>query len=63
MINVVFSNIAPICTLHLSCICAYVYTVNVCLFYFYGATFNNISVISWQSVLLVEETGISEENH
>ena len=25
-----------------------------------NATFNNISVISWQSVLLVEETG---ENH
>ena len=23
----------------------------------YNATFNNISVISWQSVLLVEETG------
>jgi len=26
-------------------------------------TFNNISVISWQSVLLVEETGVPEENH
>jgi hypothetical protein len=26
----------------------------------FGATFNNISVISWQSVLLVEKTG---ENH
>jgi hypothetical protein len=25
-------------------------------------TFNNISVISWRSVLLVEETGISGEN-
>jgi hypothetical protein len=25
---------------------------------FIGATFNNISVISWQSVLLVEETGV-----
>ena len=25
--------------------------------------FNNISVISWQSVLLVEENGIPEENH
>ena len=25
--------------------------------------FNNISVISWQSVLLVEETGIPRENH
>jgi len=33
----------------------------VCLFD--GATFNNISVISWRSVLLVEETGGSGENH
>jgi hypothetical protein len=29
----------------------------------YNATFNNISVISWPSVLLVEETGVSGENH
>jgi len=29
----------------------------------FNATFNNISVISWWSVLLVEETGVSEENH
>jgi hypothetical protein len=28
-----------------------------------NATFNNISVISWWSVLLVEETGVSGENH
>ena len=28
-----------------------------------NATFNNISVISWQSVLLVEETGVPGENH
>ena len=28
-----------------------------------NATFNNISVISWRSVLLVEETGVSGENH
>ena len=28
-----------------------------------NATFNNISVISWRSVLLVEETGIPGENH
>jgi hypothetical protein len=26
-------------------------------------TFNNISVISWWSVLLVEETGVPVENH
>jgi hypothetical protein len=29
----------------------------------FGATFNNILVISWQSVLLVEETGVPGENH
>ena len=28
-----------------------------------NATFNNIPVISWQSVLLVEETGVPGENH
>jgi len=29
----------------------------------FKATFNNISAISWQSVLLVEETGLPGENH
>ena len=29
----------------------------------FNATFNNISAISWWSVLLVKETGVSEENH
>jgi hypothetical protein len=29
----------------------------------FNATFNNISVISWRSVLLVEETGVHGENH
>jgi hypothetical protein len=29
----------------------------------FNAPFNNISVKSWRSVLLVEETGIPEENH
>jgi hypothetical protein len=28
-----------------------------------NAIFNNISVISWQSVLLVEETGVPGENN
>jgi len=32
-------------------------------FMVFNATFNNISVISWRSVLLVEETGGSGENH
>jgi hypothetical protein len=29
----------------------------------FNATFKNISVISWQSVLLVGETGVPGENH
>jgi hypothetical protein len=29
----------------------------------FNATFNNISVISWQKFLLVEETGVPGENH
>jgi hypothetical protein len=29
----------------------------------FNGTFNNISVISWPSVLLVEETGIPGEIH
>jgi hypothetical protein len=29
----------------------------------FNATFNNISAISWQSVLLVEETEVPRENH
>ena len=38
----------------------------VCYFVYlmvFNATFNNISVISWWSVLLVEETGGPGENH
>ena len=29
----------------------------------YSATFNNILVLLWRSVLLVEETGVPGENH
>jgi hypothetical protein len=29
----------------------------------FNATFNNISAISWWSVLLVEDTGVPGENH
>jgi hypothetical protein len=32
-------------------------------FMVFNATFNNISLISWQSVLLVEETRVPGENH
>jgi hypothetical protein len=34
----------------------------VCLMVF-NVTFNNITVISWRSILLVEETGGPGENH
>jgi hypothetical protein len=29
----------------------------------FNATFNNNSIISWRSVLFVEETGVTGENH
>ena len=29
----------------------------------FNATFNNILIISWRSVLLLEETGVPGENH
>jgi hypothetical protein len=29
----------------------------------FNATFNNISIISWDSVLLAEETRVPGENH
>jgi len=29
----------------------------------FNATFNNISVMSWWSVVLMEETGIPRESH
>jgi hypothetical protein len=32
-------------------------------FVVFNATFNNLSVVSWRSVLLVEETGVPGENH
>ena len=32
-------------------------------FIVFNVTFNNISVISWRSVLLVEDTGVPGENH
>ena len=39
------------------------FKVIVIWFMVFYATFNNISVILWQSVLLVEETVESGENH
>jgi hypothetical protein len=39
------------------------FNVVCCLFMVLNATFNSISIISWRSVLLVEETGLPGENH
>ena len=41
--------------------CCILLSLFVCLMVF-NATFNNISVISWRSVLLVEKTGVLGEN-
>jgi hypothetical protein len=38
-------------------------TLYINLVMVFNATFNNISVISWQSVLLVEETEVHGENY
>jgi hypothetical protein len=37
--------------------------VSVGWFVVCNATFNNISVVSWRSVLLVDETGVTGDNH
>jgi len=37
--------------------------INVVWVMVFNTTFNNISVISWRSVLLVEEAGLPRENH
>ena len=39
-----------------------IYQFMVC-FMVFNATFNNISAISWQSALLMEETKVPTENH
>ena len=39
------------------------YTWAIVGFMVFNATFNNISVISWRSVLLMEENGVPGENH
>jgi len=51
-------------------ICYHLVSVSVFLFAWwcityqsYNATFNNTSILSWQSVLLVEETRVTRENN
>ena len=51
--------------------CIFLYRCNIFLlnidwlgwFLVFNTTFENISVKSWRSVLLVEETGVGGENH
>jgi hypothetical protein len=47
---------------HLQTVICYLVCFFVCLMMF-NATFYNISVISWRSVLLVKETGVTGQNH
>jgi hypothetical protein len=47
---------------HKMCLSKDFLTVRV-RFMVFNVTFNNISVISWRSALLVEETGVHGENH
>jgi hypothetical protein len=39
------------------------YLLDLVLFLVFNASFNNISIISWLSVLLVEETEVPGENN
>jgi hypothetical protein len=39
------------------------YYIHLLGFMVFNLTFNNISAILWQSILLVEETGVCGENH
>ena len=53
-----------LCT-EMSIIAYLVDSFSICTFLVmvFNSTFNNISVISWRSVLLVEKTGVPGENH
>ena len=48
---------------HLTYIVVNIVVVSFGWFMVFNTTFNNISVISWPSVLFVEETGVPGENH
>ena len=51
---------------HCSCLNALLYsftTAHLVVVGVFNTTLNNISVISWQSGLFVEETGVPGENH
>jgi hypothetical protein len=64
--HLVFSGVVRVdgslvsCVVFLVMVISVLYGVRVMVF---NATLNTISAISRRSVLLVEETGVSEENH
>jgi hypothetical protein len=45
------------------CVFPYIFFLGLVWFMVFNATFHNIAAISWQSVLLMEETGVPAENH
>jgi len=57
------NNVILYVKLYFSKYCTYILSVGLCWFAEFNAKFNNISVISWRSVLLVEETGVPGEKH
>jgi hypothetical protein len=60
-VTILINNLMYIWTLSLCNLCNIGLRVRIMVF---NVTFNNISVISWRSVLLLmEETGVSRENH
>ena len=46
-----------------NCLSCAMIALNIDRVIVFNATFNHISVISWSSVLLVDETGVPGENH
>ena len=41
----------------------YSFSFKIIVLYRFNDTFNNISVLSWRLVLLMEEIGVARENH
>jgi hypothetical protein len=66
-LNIMFdTDTASKVNFYVSCVTKYIIILFACLFVclmVFNATFNNISVVSCRSVLLVEETGAPGENH
>jgi hypothetical protein len=65
MFFIMFNKIKRLCKLVLSYVEDFVFfkSIKGVRVMVVKATFNNISFISWRSVLLVEETGVPRENY